>query len=61
MKNMGETGFVLGIKFSRDRGLRMSYLDQENYLNKLLKLFNMKNYKPVSTPVCQATILYTEL
>lgn len=41
MEDMGEASYALGIKISRDRGLRMLYLDQENYLDILLKRFDM--------------------
>lgn len=41
MEDMGEASYALGIKISRDRGLRMLYLDQENYLHIILKRFDM--------------------
>lgn len=48
----------MGIRISRDRGSRMPYVDQENYLDEILKRFNMTNCKPVSTLMCKATILH---
>lgn len=41
MKDMGEAMYVLGIRITRDRDSRLLYLDQEKYLEKVLKKFNM--------------------
>ena len=57
MKDMGPTNYVLGIRISRDRDSKLIYLDQENYLEKVLKMFKMEDCRPVSTPVSKGTIL----
>uniref|UniRef100_A0A2N9HJS7 Reverse transcriptase Ty1/copia-type domain-containing protein n=1 Tax=Fagus sylvatica TaxID=28930 RepID=A0A2N9HJS7_FAGSY len=57
MKDMGPTNYVLGIRISRDRDSKLIYLDQENYLEKGLKMFKMEDCRPVSTPVSKGTIL----
>uniref|UniRef100_A0A2N9FM87 Reverse transcriptase Ty1/copia-type domain-containing protein n=1 Tax=Fagus sylvatica TaxID=28930 RepID=A0A2N9FM87_FAGSY len=57
IKDMGPANYVLGIRISRDRDSKLIYLDQENYLEKVLKKFKMEDYKPVSTPVSKRTIL----
>ena len=54
---MGPANYVLGIRISRDRDSKLIYLDQENYLEKVLKRFKMENCRPVSTPVSKGTIL----
>jgi hypothetical protein len=51
MKDMGAANYVLGIKISRNRKSKLLYLDQEKYLEKILKKFNMSNCKPLSTPI----------
>uniref|UniRef100_A0A2N9GQ88 Reverse transcriptase Ty1/copia-type domain-containing protein n=1 Tax=Fagus sylvatica TaxID=28930 RepID=A0A2N9GQ88_FAGSY len=57
MKDMGPANYVLGIRISRDRDSKLIYLDQENYLEKVLKRFKMEDCRPVSTPVSKGTIL----
>jgi hypothetical protein len=57
MKDMGHANYVLGIRISRDRDSKLIYLDQENYLEKVLKRFKMEDCRPVSTPVSKGTIL----
>jgi hypothetical protein len=51
MKDMGAANYVLGIKISRNRKSKLLYLDQEKYLEKILKKFNMSNCKPLSTHI----------
>ena len=57
MKDMGPTNYVLGIRISRDKDSKLIYLDQENYLEKVLKRFKMEDCRPVSTPVFKGMIL----
>jgi hypothetical protein len=61
MKDMGEASYVLGIKITRDRNSKLLYLDQENYLDKIFKRFNMLECNPVSTPVSKGTVLTKEM
>ena len=56
MKDMGPANYVLGIRISRDRDLKLIYLNQENYLEKVLKS-KMEDCRPVSTPVYKGKIL----
>ena len=57
MKDMGLAKYVLGIKITRDRNTKLLYLDQENYLEKVLKKINMAESKALSTPISKGTIL----
>ena len=57
MKDIGPAIYVLGIKITRDRNTKLLYLDQENYLEKVLKKINMAESKALSTPISKGTIL----
>ena len=57
MKDMDSANYVLGIIIFRDRDSKLIYLDQENYLEKVLKRFKMEDCKSLSTPVSKGTIL----
>ena len=57
MKDMGPVNYFLGIRISRDRDSKLIYLDQVNYLEKILKRFKIEDCRPVSTPVSKGTIL----
>ena len=57
MKDMGLAKYVLGIRISRDRNSKLIYLDQENYLENVLKRFKMEDCRPVSTTVSNGMIL----
>ena len=61
MKDMGEAPYILGIKISRDRSSRLLSLSQESYINKVLERFNMKNCKPIDTPMAKNEILTKEM
>lgn len=51
MKDIGEAHYILGMKITRDRLNGKLWMDQELYINNVLKKFNMSDCKPVSTPV----------
>jgi hypothetical protein len=51
MKDMGEATYVLGIKISTDRTSKLLYLDQEKYIENVLRRFNMNKYKLLNTPI----------
>lgn len=51
MKDIGEAHYVLGMKVTRDRLKGKLWLDQELYINNILKKFNMTDCKPVATPL----------
>ena len=57
MKDMGLATYVLGIKIIRDINTKLLYLDQENYLEKVLNKFNIAESKTLSTLVSKGTIL----
>ena len=50
MKDLGATKQILGMRISRDRKNHKLTLSQNEYIQKVLKRFNMQNEKPVSTP-----------
>ena len=45
MKDLGEAAYILGIKIYRDRSLRLLYLSQSGYIDKVLKRFSMQDSK----------------
>jgi len=51
MKDLGAAKRIPGMKIIRDRQKRQIRLSQEKYIDKILDRFNMKNAKPVSTPL----------
>jgi hypothetical protein len=51
MKDMGDATYALGIKILRDRTLKLLYLDQEKYIENILREFKMDKCKPLNTPV----------
>ena len=48
MKDLRETKKILGMKISRDRSTGRLWLSQENYVLKMLKIFNMTEARPVT-------------
>ena len=50
MKDLGATKQILGMRITRDRKNCKLTLFQNEYIQKVLKRFNMQNAKPVSTP-----------
>lgn len=53
IKDMGEASYVLGIKITVIGTSRLLYLDQSKYIEKMLKWFNMENYKALSINLCK--------
>ena len=51
MVDQGEIHYLLGMSIKRDRVSRTLTIDQQSYLESLLKRFEMENSKPVSTPI----------
>jgi hypothetical protein len=49
MKDLGATKTILGVEIIRDRKAGMLYLSQRDYIEKILRRFNMQDAKPVST------------
>ncbi|GJU05925.1 hypothetical protein Tco_1122355 [Tanacetum coccineum] len=51
MKDLGEAAYIIGIKIYRDKSYRLIGLCQSAYIEKILKLFHMKNSKRGSIPM----------
>lgn len=51
MKDLGPAKRILGMEITRDRSKGLLYLSQENYLSKVLELYNMEQAKHVVTPL----------
>ena len=51
IKDLDVAKRILGMRISRDRVNRKLELLQAEYVEKILERFNMKNAKPVSTPL----------
>ncbi|RDX89577.1 hypothetical protein CR513_28682, partial [Mucuna pruriens] len=47
----GETSYVISIKIHRERSRGILGLSQENYINTVLEIFNMKDCSPSITPI----------
>ena len=50
MKDLGAAKQILGMRITRDRKNRKLTLSHNEYIQKVLKRFNMQNEKPISTP-----------
>jgi Reverse transcriptase (RNA-dependent DNA polymerase) len=53
MKDLSEASYVLDLKIHRDRNKGILGLSQQAYIDKVLKRYGMKNYKPGNTPVAK--------
>lgn len=51
MKDLGEAKTGLKLEITRDRSHRQLSLSQTKYIDSILERFNMKNCRPVSTPM----------
>ncbi|MCO5609856.1 hypothetical protein L7F22_064088 [Adiantum nelumboides] len=51
MKDLGAAKRILGMKISRDMQRQNLTLSQEDYIEKVLERFEMKNIKIVSSPL----------
>ena len=51
MKDLGNAKRILGMEILRNRKADKLWLSQERYIERMLERFNMKNSKPVSTPL----------
>ena len=61
MKDLGPAQQILGIQIMRDRKNKRLWLSQEKYIKKVLDRFNMKDAKPVGTPLATLFKPSTEL
>lgn len=60
MKNLGAAKQILGMRINRDRVNKKLMLSQAQYVDKVLKRFNMEDAKPVSTTIARQFRLYKE-
>ena len=51
MKDLGSARKILGMETRRDRTLEKLYLTQKNHLESVLSKFEMKETKPILTPL----------
>jgi hypothetical protein len=51
MKDLGPAQQILGMQIIHDRKAKKVWMSQEKYVERVLERFNMKNAKPVSTPL----------
>ena len=51
MKDLGSAKRILGMEILRDRKAGKLWLSHKRYIERMLERFNMKNSKPVSTPL----------
>ncbi|RDX59351.1 hypothetical protein CR513_61872, partial [Mucuna pruriens] len=60
MKDLGEASYMLGIRFYRDRSLKLLDLCQSTYVNKVLRHFNMHDSKKDLLPMSHGILLFKE-
>jgi hypothetical protein len=51
MKDISATKFILGMEIKRDQATIKLWLNHMKYIETILKLFNMQDYKPVKVPI----------
>lgn len=51
LRDLGPTSWLLGVEIKCNRSKRTLTLDQHQYIQDLLKRFNMEDCKPVTTPL----------
>jgi hypothetical protein len=54
--DIGEAGYILGLKIDRHRPARTLRLSQSAYLERMLEKFGMQHARPVSTPLEDARL-----
>jgi hypothetical protein len=50
MKDLGAKNFILGMEIKSDRVASKIWLNEKNYIETVLKCFNIQNNKPVKVP-----------
>jgi hypothetical protein len=60
MKDLSATNFIRRMDIKRDRVTRKIWLNQMNYIETILKRFNMHDYKPVKVPIPMGERLIVE-
>ncbi|KAG8497104.1 hypothetical protein CXB51_008305 [Gossypium anomalum] len=61
MKDLGEATYILGVKIYRDRSRRLLGLSQGTYIDKVLKRFNMEEFKRGLLPMRHGISLSKEM
>ena len=61
MKDMSKANYVLEVKILRDRSNRLLSLSQKTNIKKILKWFQMKNCRPIDTPIAKGKNLSFEM
>ncbi|KAK3036321.1 hypothetical protein RJ639_031728 [Escallonia herrerae] len=61
MKDWGEAKQLFGMRITRDRKKKKLWLSQEEYIDKVLRRFNLHAFKPVTTPLAAHFKLSKEL
>ena len=51
MKDLSSAKRILGMEILQDKKASKMWLSQERYIERMLERFNMKNSKPISTPL----------
>jgi Reverse transcriptase (RNA-dependent DNA polymerase) len=65
ISDLGELHWLLGIEIKRNREARTIHLSQRSYIDSILHQYNLKDAKPLSTPMetniqhCPVTLLST--
>jgi Reverse transcriptase (RNA-dependent DNA polymerase) len=52
-KDLDKASYVLGLKIHIDQNKDILGLSQQTYIDKIIKRYGMKNYKPGNTPVAK--------
>lgn len=60
MKDLGAAKKILGMHIERNKEKYMLFLNQHNYVIKVLKKFDMHDYKPVTLPLANQNKLSSE-
>lgn len=61
MKDLGPIHYCLGIKITRDRDRRQIKMSQKNYIEEILRKFNMADCYSVTTPIDNSFVLNKEM
>jgi hypothetical protein len=61
MKDLGDIHYILKMEVTRDRARRLMTISQRQYINDLIKKFNLEENKPVATPQLVGEQLLPEL
>jgi hypothetical protein len=60
MKDIEASNFIMGIGIKRDRVARNIWLNQMNYIETILKRFNMQDCKPMKVLIAMETKIIVE-